>query len=156
MAISTYDPPAGTVLPSGTRSLTVTFTPTDAVNYSGATATVSILVNPLRLDNPAAQSGEVGEDVRLQLEVSSDIEQRDKHGRTATTRRRQSCLKGTFVATGLPAGLRIEDDGEIRGKPTTVGTYHVVVTFTQKKVGDTASTAFDWTVLPRPPKGKKK
>src|SRR5205823_1987799 len=40
----TYSPAAGTVLDAGSRALSLTFTPTDAVNYTGATATVSIAV----------------------------------------------------------------------------------------------------------------
>jgi hypothetical protein len=39
-----YTPPAGTVLSSGTHTLSVTFTPTDTTTYSAATATVQILV----------------------------------------------------------------------------------------------------------------
>ncbi len=39
-----YNPPAGTVITTGTQ-VTATFTPTDAVNYSTATATVNITVN---------------------------------------------------------------------------------------------------------------
>ena len=126
-------------------------TPTDAVNYSGATATVSIIVNPaaggsnLRIENPGPQTNRVGDDVRLQIVVSGDNDGR--HGGRP---------RGTYGATGLPAGLRIERDGEIRGRPTTVGTSHVVVSFTQGGVGGTVTTAFDWTVLPRPPKGKTK
>jgi hypothetical protein len=41
----TYSPAAGTVLPAGQRTLSVTFTPTDAVNYTTATASVSLVVN---------------------------------------------------------------------------------------------------------------
>ncbi|MCX6545020.1 MAG: Ig domain-containing protein [Acidobacteria bacterium] len=37
-----YTPPAGTVLAVGTYTLSVTFTPTDSVNYSTATATMSL------------------------------------------------------------------------------------------------------------------
>ena len=40
-----YDPAAGTVLPLGTASLSVTFTPTDKVNYATATQTVQLVVN---------------------------------------------------------------------------------------------------------------
>jgi hypothetical protein len=40
-----YNPASGAVLGAGTQSLAVTFTPTDAVNYSTATATVSLTVN---------------------------------------------------------------------------------------------------------------
>jgi len=160
-----YDPPAGTVLAAGTHSLTVAFTPADAVNYLGATATVSIVVNPnLQIETPVPQTDQVGDDVRIQIEVSSNNSSSriDKHGRDGDgddrdRGRGNDRLKGRFEATGLPPGLRIEDDGEIRGKPTTAGTYHVVVTFTQKKVGDTVSSMlFDWTVIARPAKGKKR
>ncbi len=40
-----YSPAAGTVLSAGQQTLTVTFTPTDLVNYTTATGTVSLLVN---------------------------------------------------------------------------------------------------------------
>lgn len=40
-----YSPAAGTVLGAGTQALSVTFTPTDATNYTTATASVSLLVN---------------------------------------------------------------------------------------------------------------
>src|SRR5205085_2092840 len=39
-----YTPAAGTVLNAGAHALSVTFTPTDAANYSAATATVSLTV----------------------------------------------------------------------------------------------------------------
>ena len=39
-----YTPPAGTVLAAGSQTLSVTFTPTDAANYTNATATVTIEV----------------------------------------------------------------------------------------------------------------
>ena len=42
-----YNPPAGTVLlPGSGQTLSVTFTPTDTVNYSTATDTVSINIGP--------------------------------------------------------------------------------------------------------------
>jgi len=40
-----YSPVLGTVLTAGVQALTVTFTPTDAVNYSTATKTVNLTVN---------------------------------------------------------------------------------------------------------------
>ncbi len=39
-----YTPPAGTILPGGTQTLSVQFTPTDTVNYNNATATVTLTV----------------------------------------------------------------------------------------------------------------
>jgi glucuronoarabinoxylan endo-1,4-beta-xylanase len=40
-----YNPALGTVLPAGTETLGVTFTPTDATDYATATASVQLLVN---------------------------------------------------------------------------------------------------------------
>jgi hypothetical protein len=40
-----YSPPAGTVLPAGTNSLGVVFTPADAVDYTSASAQVMLVVN---------------------------------------------------------------------------------------------------------------
>jgi hypothetical protein len=40
----TYAPPAGTVLPAGTDTLTVNFTPTDTTDYTTASAFVSLVV----------------------------------------------------------------------------------------------------------------
>jgi uncharacterized repeat protein (TIGR01451 family) len=40
-----YNPASGTVLPAGTHTLNVDFTPTDATNFNGSSASVSINVN---------------------------------------------------------------------------------------------------------------
>ena len=40
-----YSPAAGTVLPAGTQTLSVTFTPTDTVNYTTASTTTQLVVN---------------------------------------------------------------------------------------------------------------
>jgi large repetitive protein len=40
-----YSPAAGTILTAGTQTLSVTFTPTDSITYTTATATVSLAVN---------------------------------------------------------------------------------------------------------------
>ncbi|NYF54053.1 beta strand repeat-containing protein, partial [Tunturiibacter gelidoferens] len=41
-----YSPTSGTVLPTGENTLSATFTPTNTTNYTGATASVPLLVNP--------------------------------------------------------------------------------------------------------------
>ena len=55
-----YSPAAGSVLNTGTQTLSVTFTPTDATNYSTATGTVQIIVSKapptITWANPAAIS----------------------------------------------------------------------------------------------------
>ena len=42
----TYSPPAGTILPAGTQTLSVILTPADTTDYTTATATVQLIVNP--------------------------------------------------------------------------------------------------------------
>jgi hypothetical protein len=134
-----YSPPAGTVL-TGTQQLSVVFTPADSGNYNGAAASVTITVQAadagVRIVNPGPQTDSVGDDVRLRLRV---------RGGSPAARR------GTFSATGLPAGLAIERDGDIRGELRAEGTSHVVVTFSGS--GGVTSAEFDWTVLPRTKRG---
>ena len=128
-----YSPPAGTVL-TASQDLSVSFTPDDAVNYNGASATVSIGVTPnsgVQIANPGPQTDRVGEDARLRLRVTSVS---------------GSARRGVFSAAGLPPGLTI-DDNEIRGEPTTVGTYLVTLTFAPAAGGST-STQFEWTIVP--------
>jgi hypothetical protein len=48
-----YAPDVGTVLPLGVHTLSVTFTPTDMVNYTTATASVTLHVVPLSVSKPA-------------------------------------------------------------------------------------------------------
>ena len=52
--VFTYAAPAGTVLTAGTQTLSVTFTPTDATDYTTATKAVSLTVQDFSL--PAASS----------------------------------------------------------------------------------------------------
>ena len=53
-----YTPGAGTVLPAGNNTLSVTFTPTDTTNHSGATQTVQLVVTQaapvITWNNPAS------------------------------------------------------------------------------------------------------
>ncbi len=41
-----YDPPLGTILPIGTQTLSVTYTPADTTDYTTASTTVSLVVGP--------------------------------------------------------------------------------------------------------------
>jgi hypothetical protein len=56
----TYNPPAGSVLDAGTQTLSVTFTPTDAADYSSQTGSVQIQVNQtgqtITFPNPGTQT----------------------------------------------------------------------------------------------------
>jgi hypothetical protein len=134
-----YSPPLGTML-TATQQLSVTFTPADTVNYNGATAAVTVTVQPntgARIVDPGPQTDRVGDDVRLRIRLT---------GGSVDDR------QGVFSAVGLPAGLQMSADGVIRGEPTTVGTSRVTVTFTHNGVA--VSAQFDWTVVPRSRKGK--
>ncbi len=54
----TYTPAAGTVLPAGTHTLNVTFTPADSGNYTSANASVELVVNsPIVASLPPIGSG---------------------------------------------------------------------------------------------------
>ena len=71
-----YTPAAGTKLEEGTHTLSVTFTPTDIVNYNTATAEVELVVKE---DSPPALSYELKEGTLIltysggKLEVSDDL-----------------------------------------------------------------------------------
>ncbi len=54
-----YSPAAGAVLNAGTQTLNVTFTPTDATNYTTATASVSLVVNKAGLTVAASDAGRI-------------------------------------------------------------------------------------------------
>jgi hypothetical protein len=135
-----YSPPLGTVL-TETQPLSVVFTPADTTNYNGATATVTITVQPnpgVEIVNPGPQTSKVDEEVRLRIRLT---------GGSSFERR------GEFTAKGLPRGLEMRDEGVIRGEAEKVGTSRVTVTFRYK--GGTVSTQFDWTVVRRSKKNDK-
>src|SRR5207245_11153423 len=53
----TYDPPAGTLVGVGSQTLSVTFTPSDVIDYTTVTSTVTLSVTqatPVITWNPAA------------------------------------------------------------------------------------------------------
>ncbi|HTW46852.1 MAG TPA: FG-GAP-like repeat-containing protein [Acidobacteriaceae bacterium] len=56
-----YDPSAGAILPLGTQTLSVTYTPVDTTDYAAATKSVTIVVNPgLALNTIDPSSGTLG------------------------------------------------------------------------------------------------
>ena len=92
--------------------------------------------NGPQIVNPGPQTNTVGDRVELQVRVTR------ASSPSGSGRDRQ----GVFGASGLPPGLAIDSrDGEIRGRVTTAGLYHVIVTFTQN--GVTVSAPFDWTIV---------
>lgn len=55
-----YSPAAGTVLPAGAHTLTVTFTPTDTTDYTTATATVPLTATALTLGTVSPATAQLG------------------------------------------------------------------------------------------------
>jgi outer membrane protein OmpA-like peptidoglycan-associated protein len=99
-----YSPAAGTLLPSGTQTLSVTFTPTNTTNYSAVSKTVSIVVTAAVLPATVSVSG------------LSAVYDGASHSVGATT---------------SPAGLSvaITYNGS-SSAPVNAGTYSVVATIT--------------------------
>ncbi|GAA2522205.1 type II secretion system protein [Winogradskya humida] len=120
----------------GTRYLT-TVTVTDAAGGS-ASMVVPVVVNP----NPAAT------DLRVTTPAPASPNQSTTALATVSL---QAAASGAtpasyvWTATGLPTGLTISTSGLISGKPTTKGTYTVLLTV--KSTGTTQSNLmFVWTV----------
>ena len=109
----TYSPAAGTVLTSGTYTLTTTFTPADTSSYSTATASTSITVTKA---NPGITWNSIASIVAgtalgaNQLDATADV-------------------PGTF-AYNPPAGTAL-----------SVGTYILTATFTPNDTGNYAVTS---------------
>jgi hypothetical protein len=130
----TYTPAAGTVLTSaGTQTLSVTFTPTDTMDYTSATASVAITVTQatpvIQWATPAA----------IYVGTALSSTQLDA---TATAPGSSSALAGTFVYTP-PAGTVL----------STLGTQTLSVTFTPTDTADytSASASVSITVNAIPP-----
>jgi hypothetical protein len=128
-----YSPAAGTVLQSGLQTLSVTFTPNDAVNYQQVTQSVVISVNPPppQINGPAVVSATVGKPFSYQISASGN--------------------PILFAASGLPAGLELDVvTGLISGVPQTQG--KLLVSLTASNPGGTSSAfALDLTIAERPP-----
>jgi MBG domain (YGX type)/YDG domain/Bacterial Ig-like domain (group 3)/Invasin, domain 3/Kelch motif len=75
----TYDSPLGTVLPAGSKNVTVTFNPTDTATYTPQTATVTLTVQPATLtvtaDNQSRSYG--GDNPILTFQYSGFVHNED-------------------------------------------------------------------------------
>lgn len=69
--IMTYTPPAGTVPPVGVNTLSVAFAPTDAVDYTNATATTTVTVNKAATSVAVSASASSGTSVTITATVTS-------------------------------------------------------------------------------------
>ncbi len=112
-----YSPTAGKVLTAGTQTLSVTFTPTDHVDYSSATGTVTLVVNKVgtattitsNIPNPSAQ----GKAVLVHFTVTAATDYKAPTGKvTVNTSTGESCTgtlangSGSCSVTFTTAGPR--------------------------------------------------
>jgi hypothetical protein len=121
----TYNWPLGTVLPAGSWKLTATFTPTDTVDYTTATASVTLIINkgnPVIVWNPPAA---------ITYGTALSSKQLDA----------ESSYNGTFTYTP-PAGTVL-----------TAGSYTLSTTLTPTAANDynTATATVPMTVNPATP-----
>ncbi len=103
----TYTPTAGVVLAAGTHTLSVSFTPFDAVNYTSTATAITVTVNP------AAPTATVGGEAVYDGHPHSAL--------ASATGVRGEIVGGSFGLTYLPGGL---------STPVNAGTYGVVASFT--------------------------
>lgn len=68
-----YTPAAGTVLNPGAHTLSVTFNPTDTVDYTTTTTTALLLVGPEILSQPGSQTVVVGRTATFRVSATSPI-----------------------------------------------------------------------------------
>jgi hypothetical protein len=131
-----YTPSLGAVLNVGAgQTLWVTFTPTDAANYT--TATVSVTIDVLDANLPPTVpalgnlSTAVGRAVSLQLVASDPDGDKDVL---------------TYGAVGLPPGVLVDGvTGLITGTPSSAGTYTVTAIAIDGSLS--SSQTFTWMVF---------
>ena len=87
-----YSPPSGTVLASGTLTLSATFTPADTAHYTNATASVSITVNPATTNSP---------DAYLYITSSPSNGNVEVHGFSAAAGGKLTPVTGSPFSTGI-------------------------------------------------------
>ena len=128
-----YSPAAGTVLGTGKQTLTATFTPTDAIDYSTATASVTLTVIPgtptitiTSSANPIFSSAAVTFTASLPSYASSETGTMTFYaGSTVIGTATVSGGSATLTTTGLAAGnqsITVVYSGDADYGPATSGT----------------------------------
>jgi prepilin-type N-terminal cleavage/methylation domain-containing protein len=116
--------------PQEAQTPTVTVTAVDDFGNAGTASFTWTIVPPPKLADPGSQSTVKDVPVTLQLQRSGGIG------------------PFTWSATNLPAGLSLDQNGLIRGKPTKTGPKDVTVTVTDKN-HQSDTVRFRWQVVPR-------
>jgi hypothetical protein len=125
-----YTPGLGATLGStGTKTLRVTFNPTDTLNYAAVSGETTIVSNA---GAPVINSIYMGTENTLKTVYT--IAPPDYQSRTYTAAAPLMTIQASnnptnFIASGLPAGLSMDSSGRVIGGPVTVspGVYQVSV-----------------------------
>jgi hypothetical protein len=118
-----YNPPAGTVLEAGSHSLSLTFIPTDFVNYSNATASSSLLVNKVK---PALKLTASANSVTYSTLITF------KAAATATGEGSKPAGTVTFLSGAIVLGkVRLNSNGVATYSTTTLaaGAHNITVSY---------------------------
>ncbi len=124
----TYFPPSGTVLSAGTHTLTVTFTPTDSVDYSAAQDAVTLVVNP-------PSTGTTGASVSIDVASSQGSVPAQGYGV-------DSVVRDQYMTTpGLGASLEAGGFNTIRYPGGSIGDKFNFISDSNQSVNDGAQFA---------------
>jgi large repetitive protein len=126
---------SGTPTVSGSFSYTISATDSTSPTALTASTVVTGTINPatLTIDSTSLTN----------IEVGAGFDQ------TLLTTASSGTSLSTCSATGLPAGLSINNSCRISGNPTSAGSYTIVVTATSSPGGTTATMTYTGTVYAR-------
>jgi len=148
----TYTPPAGTVLPPGSHTLSVTFTPADATDFTTATATVTVMVNSAPVASLSTTSIAFGSTTVGNATASQDVTLTNTGqltlsiaGISLTGANASSFVFGNNCGTGLAAGANCSIHGHFA--PAAGGALTAAVAITDNAYGSPQSIALSGTGL---------
>ncbi len=130
-----YTPTAGTVLPAGTQTLSVTFTPTDTANYNQTTKTVSINDNEVTV---TVGSGSASTSMTLSA---------GQQGTMQFTIGAMGSLTSavTFACSGLPVGAQCAFSPASVNPADLPATVTVTITTTSRRtLGRNRQSGWPW------------
>ncbi|HZR27543.1 MAG TPA: FG-GAP-like repeat-containing protein, partial [Terriglobales bacterium] len=105
-----YNPAAGTILPAGSQTLSVTFTPTDTINYTTATATVPLIVTQAPLTITASNALRAyGQDNPALTGIVGATQNGDVITATYSTTANPASPVGTYTIIPTPAGAALSN-----------------------------------------------
>jgi hypothetical protein len=150
-----YSPVAGTVLPAGSHTLSVTFTPTDTTDYTTAMASVTLVVNPAPLVAVSATNLAFGSSLVGTATASKDVSLTNSGDAalaitsiSVTGANASSFVFGNTCGTSLAAGASCSIHGHFA--PTTTGAMLAAITITDNAADSPQSIALSGTGVGAP------